>query len=68
MSRRRAETVVIVLLLVAAACAVGFIYVYATQSLPHQVQFEGLASCVEDLIGYEVRAIIGVGNAMLDEL
>ena len=43
MSRRRAETVVIVLLLVAAACAVGFVYVYATQSLPHQVQFEGLA-------------------------
>jgi ubiquinol-cytochrome c reductase iron-sulfur subunit len=41
--KRRAELVVIGLLLAAAACAVGFVFVYATQSLPHQVQFEGLA-------------------------
>jgi 3-hydroxyisobutyrate dehydrogenase-like beta-hydroxyacid dehydrogenase len=41
--KRRAELVVIALLLAAAVCAVGFVFVYATQSLPHQVQFEGLA-------------------------
>jgi ubiquinol-cytochrome c reductase iron-sulfur subunit len=62
-SRRRAETVVIVLLLVAAACAVGFIYVYATQSLPHQVQFEGLAlglafACVAVALTVIARSLV----------
>jgi ubiquinol-cytochrome c reductase iron-sulfur subunit len=41
--KRRAELVVVALLVAAAACAVGFVFVYATQTLPHQVQFEGLA-------------------------
>jgi ubiquinol-cytochrome c reductase iron-sulfur subunit len=41
--KRRAETATILLLLASAACAVGFVVVYATDSLPHQVQFEGLS-------------------------
>jgi ubiquinol-cytochrome c reductase iron-sulfur subunit len=39
----RAELWFVALLLLSAAFAVGFIFVYATGSLPHRTQFEGIA-------------------------
>jgi quinol---cytochrome c reductase iron-sulfur subunit len=38
-----AETLVLFLLFFASVCAVGFIVVYAIESIPHQTQFLGLA-------------------------
>jgi ubiquinol-cytochrome c reductase iron-sulfur subunit len=65
---RRAETAAISLLLLAALCAVGFVAVYAVDSIPSQTQFLGLSLGLSFLFVAAALVLVALGLVVTEEL